>query len=236
MERSICVVEDDQATALLLSDYLAELGFSAIHYHSAEPFLSAFPSLSTAFLILDVGLPGISGIEICRRIRALGSNIPICILSSRSQEVDVVLGLESGADDYVTNPIRKSEFIARVRALLRRAEVALKTRESDEFQIGPLCLRENRIEITLNGTLLDLTKTEFALLRHLILSRGGVCTEDPLLASVWGYHSSAYEGTLGTHISRLRLKLKPTNDSPELIQTVWGVGYRLLTAESPSEV
>lgn len=236
MERTICVVEDDQATAVLLEEYLAELGFNALHYVSAESFLLALPNLSPALIILDVGLPGMNGIESCRRIRALGSQLPICILSSRSQEVDIVLGLESGADDYVIKPIRKSEFVARIRALLRRSNVTLEAEKSAVHQIGPLCLDESRVEITLHGILLDLTKTEFGLLRHLMLSRGGVCTKDQLLASVWGYHSSAYEGTLGTHMSRLRAKLKPTDGSEELIQTVWGVGYRLLGPEPQGEL
>jgi DNA-binding response OmpR family regulator len=169
-------------------------------------------------IVLDVGLPGIDGTEICRRLRADDDWTPILFVTARDEEVERVLGLELGADDYLVKPFSPRELVARVKAVLRRGQPATRGRS---LSVGAVTLDGDRRRVTVAGVTVDLTATEFDLLAHLMSSPGRVFTRDQLLSAVWGYEAAAGTRTVDVHVSQLRTKLGDA--SP--IRTVRGVGY-----------
>jgi DNA-binding response OmpR family regulator len=185
-------------------------------------------------LILDLRLPGLGGLDVCRSLRLHGKQVPILMLTARSSELDRVLGLELGADDYLTKPFSPLELGARVRALLRRASIARDARlprgevdrERELIERGPftICTRSHRV--TRCGDPVELTSREFDLLLHFVRQPGRVFRRTELLDEVWGYGHDGYEHTVNTHINRLRRKIERDPGSPEHVVTVWGVGYR----------
>ena len=181
-------------------------------------------------IILDLKLPGLDGLEVCRRLRARGTYTPILMLTSKSSELDRVLGLEMGADDYLTKPFSVLELTARVKAILRRMNAVGRTRgDSDSSRLiraGELLIDLDRHSVSLAGAPVALTTREFDLLVHFAKHPGRVYTRDQLLDQVWGYQHSGYEHTVNSHINRLRAKIEGDPQNPEYIQTVWGVGYR----------
>ncbi|MEV4346795.1 response regulator transcription factor [Actinoplanes sp. NPDC049596] len=216
----VLVVEDERPIADLVRLYLARDGFGVHVEHDGPAGLAAVRKLRPVACVLDIALPGLEGTEICRRLREDGDWTPVVFLTARDDEVDRILGLELGGDDYLTKPFSPRELVARVRALLRRAA---GPGEGDRVrQLGPVSLDPGRRLVTVAGRPLTLTATEFDLLGHLLRRPGRVFTREELLAGVWGYASHAGTRTVDVHVAQLRAKL---GDCAHLIRTVRGVGY-----------
>ncbi len=220
---TIVVVEDDHNISDLVDLYLRRDGFRVIQAADGEAGLAAVARERPRLVILDVGLPGgMDGIEVCRRLRQAGDvPVPVLMLTARDAEVDRVLGLEMGADDYVTKPFSPRELVARVKAILRRAEGPV--REVEVVSIGPLEVDRGRREVRRDGEVVALATREFDLLAHLAENTGLVLSRRQLLDSVWGADWYGDERTVDVHIRQLRKKLG--EDLP--LATIWGVGYRL---------
>jgi two-component system, OmpR family, alkaline phosphatase synthesis response regulator PhoP len=233
MTDSILVVEDEQDIADLIAVHLRELSLNVDHSLTGEKALELALSQNYALILLDVMLPGISGLDVCRQIREKKPEQAILMLTSRTSETDRVVGLELGADDYMTKPFSIRELQARVRSQLRRVHLLSKltTTVVEQTSSQTLCLDKLQIDIsthcvTLAGQTLELTSTEFDLLFYLASHPEQVFSRAQLLSSVWGYHHSGYEHTVNSHINRLRNKLEQDPAKPEIVQTVWGVGYK----------
>ena len=180
-------------------------------------------------IILDIMLPGLDGLEICRRLRSKSSFVPILMLTSKSSEMDRVIGLELGADDYVTKPFSIIELMARVKAIIRRVDSMKKTEAegvTDNIHAGDMLIDIERRIVTLNSKPVDVTMKEFDLLLHFARHPGRVYTRSQLLDQVWGYSHEGYEHTVNSHINRLRSKIEENPANPRYILTVWGVGYK----------
>jgi DNA-binding response OmpR family regulator len=223
----VLVVEDEPAIAELLRSYLARDGFEVRLATDGESGLSAVRAHRPDAVILDVGLPGIDGTEVCRRLRADGDWTPVLFVTARDDEVDRVLGLELGADDYVTKPFSPREVVARVRAVLRRHQPSEPAPSdlaaSQRVAVGRLSLDPATRRADADGVAVELTTTEFDLLRYLMQRPGRVCPRDELLADVWGYPAGTPTRTTDVHIAQLRAKL---GDVVRL-RTVRGVGYSI---------
>lgn len=179
-------------------------------------------------IILDIMLPGIDGIEVCKKLREMKNETPVIMLTSRSEEIDKVLALELGADDYVTKPFSIRELMARIKAILRRTEQthSSNTETVNEINVDGIYINREKLKATLNGERLDLTSKEFELLYLLASNRGKTFSRQELLEMIWGYSFSGYEHTVTSHINRLRMKIEPDLQQPKYILTTWGVGYR----------
>lgn len=226
MERMVLVVEDDAKIARLVAKNLEAIGLRPSIAGDGLAALDSFRQSAPDLVILDLMLPGLDGIEVCRRIRH-ESRVPILMLTARRAESDVVLGLEVGADDYLVKPFRIRELVARVRALLRRTQpdTAAPVRH------GGLVLDIERRRLEADGAEIPLTTLEFDLLHFLLLRPGRVFTREQLLDQVWGEDRVVDARSIDSLVSRLRRKIEPDPASPRYIQTVWGAGYRL--AEAP---
>lgn len=211
------VVEDERAIADLIGMYLRRDGFGVHVATDGETALAEVRRLKPVAVVLDVGLPKLDGIEVCRTLRANGDWTPVLFVTARDDEVDRVLGLELGADDYVTKPFSPRELAARVRTVLRRAQGP----QDPVFEVGRVRLDPRQRRTWADGMEIDLTTTEFDLLAHLMRNRGRVFDRDQLLSAVWGYEAVAGTRTVDVHIAQLRGKLGDA--SP--IRTVRGVGY-----------
>jgi len=185
-------------------------------------------------IILDIMLPGMDGLEICRRLRNRGGYMPILMLTSKSSELDRVLGLEMGADDYVTKPFSIRELLARVKAILRRVD-ELKSGQMERLpssiKVRELSIDFQKRQVTVKGKTIELTAKEFDLLCHFARQPGRVFTRSQLLDSVWGYGHDGYEHTVNSHINRLRAKIEDNPAQPKYVLTVWGVGYKFTDIE-----
>ena len=179
-------------------------------------------------MILDLMLPEMDGIEVCRQIRATDMQLPILMLTAKSEEIDKVLGLETGADDYLTKPFGIRELMARVKALLRRStpEPTKDNSSGERIEHPGLSIDLPKRHVDVHGDRLELTPKEFDLLVHLASNPGITFSRDELLSKVWGYEFSGYEHTVNSHINRLRNKVEKDLNDPEFILTTWGVGYR----------
>jgi DNA-binding response OmpR family regulator len=229
MPRRILIVEDDKDIAHLLELHLKDAGYEVSLAFDGNVGLDQALSQPSDLIILDLMLPGVEGLEICRRVRASSLYTPVLMLSSRSSELDRVVGLEIGADDYLTKPFSIPELLARVKALFRRVE-ALKSEVSMEsqkaFQVGDLAIDIAKRIVTLRGNPVLLTAKEFDLLLHFVNHPGRVYTRTELLNLVWGYGYDGYEHTVNSHINRLRAKIEKDPAKPRHILTVWGIGYK----------
>jgi DNA-binding response OmpR family regulator len=226
-QQHVLVVEDNADIAQLLELHLATIPCKVKRVADGESALAEAKRAPYALVVLDLMLPGIDGLEVCRRLRGGEADIAILMLTARSSEVDRVLGLELGADDYLTKPFSVLEFVARVKALLRRAaRAAHNADDAQQIRIGELVIDVARRDVRDGERQIELTAKEFDLLVHFARSPGRVMTRTQLLDQVWGYSHSGYEHTVNTHINRLRSKVERDPNRPELIQTVWGVGYR----------
>jgi two-component system, OmpR family, response regulator len=213
-------VEDERPIADLVRMYLARDGFGVHVEHDGSAGLSAARRLRPVACIVDIALPGMDGTDLCRRLREGGDWTPVLFLTARDDEVDRILGLELGADDYITKPFSPRELVARVKAVLRRTD---GPPDIDRVRsLGPLTLDSSRREVRAAGDLVSLTPTEFDLLAHLMQRPGRVFTREELLASVWGYAAHAGTRTVDVHVAQVRAKL---GDSAAVIRTVRGVGY-----------
>ena len=235
MKDKVLIIEDERDIATLIQAHLSELGLESDVVNNGREGLVQALELPYQLIMLDVMLPDISGLDICRQLREAKPMQAIMMLTSRSSETDRVLGLELGADDYLTKPFSVRELQARVRAQIRRArciaefsESSLKSTEHDVVTcVGKLMVDDRCHKVTFNNTDIDLTSTEFELLSFLGKHPDQVFSRTQLLDSVWGYHHSGYEHTVNSHINRLRNKLELDVTCPKIIQTVWGVGYKL---------
>jgi len=225
---SILVVEDDADIAKLVRLHLEDVGHRVTVEPNGRLALERARGGGFDLLILDLMLPGLDGIELCRRLRAHETYTPILMLTARSSETDRVLGLEMGADDYLTKPFSVRELQARVKAILRRVEQLGAPDAADDAPValGGLEIDPARREARLDDRPLDLTAREFDLLLFFARHPGRVFTRAQLLDNVWGYAHDGYQHTVNTHINRLRRKLEPDPSQPFWIRTVWGVGYR----------
>ena len=232
---TILVVEDEQDIADLITLNLQEIGLTVEHCLTGEQALEQLAKNAYDLVMLDVMLPGKSGLDICRQLREQKPEQVILMVTSRNSEIDRVLGLELGADDYMTKPFSVRELQARVRSQLRRVHLLSKISQQQAEKQSPeqyLTLGTLKIDcmshlVTLNGNSIELTSTEFDLLLHLASHPDQVFSREQLLSSVWGYHHSGYEHTVNSHINRLRNKVETNATKPAIVQTVWGVGYKL---------
>lgn len=229
MSRSILVVEDNKDLASLLEMHLRDLSFEVDLAFDGEAGFDKLNDGAYDLIILDIMLPGIDGLELCRRIRSKPDYTPILMLTSKSTELDRVLGLEMGADDYVTKPFSIRELMARVKAIFRRIdELKADSREGKQSVLrqGDLVIDTEKRKVSLKGRVIDLTAKEFDLLVYFAQHAGRVFTRSELLDAVWGYGHDGYEHTVNSHINRLRAKIEADPAKPTHILTVWGVGYK----------
>ncbi len=234
MAKHILVVEDDLDIGRLLEMHLTDLAYVVEIAKTGVEGLQYVLSKRYDLIILDVMLPGIDGLEICRQIRSLPSYTPILMLTAKSSEIDRVLGLEVGADDYLTKPFSVRELLARVKALFRRSE-AFRDKTQDlqkTIRAEGLYIDVEKRKVTVGGSPRDLTAKEFDLLLQFALHPGRVYTRTQLLDSVWGYGHDGYEHTVNSHINRLRAKIEKDSAKPDFILTVWGVGYKFCEIEA----
>ena len=234
--RKILVIEDDRDIARLVELHLHDLGYDVQVAHDGVSGLKHALSKPYDLIILDLMLPGIEGLEVCRNLRTKPNYTPILMLTAKSTELDRVLGLEVGADDYLTKPFSVRELLARVKALFRRME-ALGAQPASgmqkTIQASDLAIDIEKRKVTLRGKPVDLTAKEFDLLLQFAQHPGLVYTRSQLLDLVWGYAHEGYEHTVNSHINRLRAKIERDPAHPRYVLTVWGVGYRF--SEEPVE-
>jgi DNA-binding response OmpR family regulator len=234
MTRRILVVEDDRDIAQLVELHLRDMGAEAVLVHDGAEALELALAAPFDMVILDLMLPRVDGLEITRRLRAKTNYTPILMLTARSSDVDRIVGLELGADDYLTKPFNIRELIARVKALLRRVDALSRPEGSgaEILRFGELTIDVDKRKVTLARETIDLTAKEFDLLLHFARSPGRVYTRAQLLDQVWGYGHDGYEHTVNSHINRLRTKLERDHARPSYILTVWGVGYKFTDAHA----
>lgn len=227
--RRILVVEDERDIAELIALHLRDNNFDVtIAADGHEGMRLAF-ARDWHLVVLDIKLPGPDGLTICRSLRREKSYLPVLMLTSKSSELDRVLGLELGADDYVTKPFSVSEFVARVKALFRRIDSLGKEMPgvAHPISIGELEIDPSSRSVSLGGEPITLTAREFDLMLHFARNPNHVFSRAQLLDHVWGYGHEGYEHTVNSHINRLRAKIEPDPAHPEYIVTVWGVGYKM---------
>jgi DNA-binding response OmpR family regulator len=223
--QSVLVVEDEPSIASFVSLYLKNAGFAVRAVTNGRDALAQVAAEQPSLIVLDLMLPDIDGIEICRRIRA-SSEVPILMLTARDEDVDKIIGLEVGADDYMTKPFNPRELVARVKSILRRAAPAKKERESEVMKHGDLSIDAGRREVKVGEQEIQLAPKEFDLLWELLDHKGLVLTRDQLLERVWGYTFAGDTRTVDVHVRQLRRKL---GDASPIV-TVWGVGYKVSPA------
>ena len=234
MKPSILIIEDDREIAALVQMHLQDQGFDVVH--AADGTRGLKLALEGAFdlVILDLMLPGVDGLEICRRLRGAEQGSSILMLTARAEEMDKVLGLNLGADDYLTKPFSVRELVARVKAILRRtgaAGDAGASAGSETLAYPGLSVNLGKRRVTLNDKPVELTAKEFDLLAFFARQPGVPFTREQLLDRVWGYSFTGYEHTVNSHINRLRAKIEADPSHPRFIITVWGFGYRFADAE-----
>lgn len=227
--RQVLIIEDDKDIAELISIHLNDLACQTKHCVNGETGFAMAQEETFDLIILDIMLPGMDGLEVCRRLRAQEVITPILMLTAKSEEIDKVLGLETGADDYLTKPFSIREFVARVKAILRRQvilEKAATQPAGNILRIENLVIEQDKRKITLNGNRIDLTPKEYDLLVLLATHPGRSYNREDLLNLIWGYEFTGYEHTVNSHINRLRSKIESDFSKPHYILTTWGVGYR----------
>ena len=230
----ILIVEDEAAILMALEDDLRLEGYEVETAMDGPSGLAKASKGGYDLVILDVMLPEMDGFEVCRQLRSSGVSTPVLMLTAKSQEIDKVLGLELGADDYVTKPFSPRELLARVKALLRRAQP--KARELHVFSFGDVEVDFRKYEALKAGVSVDLTAREFDLLEFFARHPGRVFRRSDLLDQVWGYGHEGYEHTVNSHINRLRAKIEDNPSQPKMIVTVWGVGYKFAAERPPLRV
>lgn len=223
--KTILIAEDEQDVLNLVATTLSGAGYQVLKAENGEAALQEARSALPALIVLDLMLPGMSGLEVCKVLKndPLTKGIPIIMLTAKAEEVDRIVGLELGADDYVTKPFSPRELALRVRSILRRASTAVEA--TDILRLGDIQVDRSRYEVEVKGKSIDFTATEFKLLTVLMERRGRVQSRDTLLNDVWGYESIIDTRTVDTHIRRLREKL---GKSADCIETIRGFGYRMI--------
>lgn len=233
-EYHVLIIEDDREISDVVAVNLASNSIQAEQVHDGFTGLKRARSKEFDLIILDIMLPGLDGISICRKLREVDPDTPILMLTAKTDEIDLVLSLEIGADDYMTKPFSMRELLARVGALIRRSERNNgKTETSGEakLQIGELVIDPEKHQASINGKDLELTVKEFELLELFARNPGRAFSRADLLNTVWGYNFEGYEHTVNTHINRLRNKIEGDPSKPKYLLTVWGIGYRFTEQE-----
>lgn len=227
MSQRILIVEDEVDLANLIEITLINAGFVVTKANNGRAGLEAALSGNFDLIMLDIMLPEVDGLEICRQVRLTDPSTPIVMLTARDTETDRIMGLNMGADDYLTKPFSIRELEARVRAMFRRVQ-ANKTAPSvsQDLVFGDLCIEPQRHKVTFQNSAIELTSTEFDLIHFLASNPGQVFSRSQLLDSVWGYNHLGYEHTVNSHINRLRAKLEACKSLPKVVHTIWGVGYK----------
>lgn len=235
IQKRVLIVEDDTHIAELLRMHLQDEGYQVEHAADGDAGLRLLEESGWDALVLDLMLPGIDGLELCRRARAMTRYTPIIIISARSSEVHRILGLEIGADDYLAKPFSMLELVARVKALLRRTDAMARNMKIDagNLEIGGVSINPLAREATVDGAGIELTPREFDLLYFFARHPGTVFSRMDLLHHVWGYQHDGYEHTVNTHINRLRMKVEVDPSTPRRILTVWGRGYKFAGGAAP---
>lgn len=238
MSKRILIIEDNADLARILALNLRDLSHEVDIAGDGPGGLAKAERTAYDLIVLDLMLPGLDGLEVCRRIRQKSAYVPILMLTSRSSETDRVVGLEMGADDYVTKPFSIVELIARIKAIFRRVEQLRREcapSVSGRIEAGELIIDPERRTVILRGNSVVLTAKEFDLLLYFAGSPGRVFTRSHLLDAVWGYGHAGYEHTVNSHINRLRAKIEENPAHPRYILTVWGVGYKFAERNAAGE-
>lgn len=222
----VLIVEDDDSMSVALRDGFEYEKYAVSLAKDGESALRMATRVSPDLIILDVMLPKMSGLDVCKRLRSERNGVPIIMLTARGQEIDKVLGLKIGADDYVTKPFSFMELMARVEAVMRRAHGQIEPIE--ELHFGDVSVFFKRGEATKGGAPIDLSPREFTLLRFLAERKGDVVSREQLLTIVWGYDSSSTSRTVDVHIAKLRRKIESSPEEPKFIITVHGMGYKFM--------
>lgn len=230
--KKVLIVEDDRDIADLLLLHLKDLECEVEIKYDGQSGLEEAKNKDYDLIILDLMLPKMDGLEVCKRIRAQEKYTPIMMLTAKSEEIDKILGLETGADDYLTKPFSVREFLARVKAIFRRSQMNQEATKENKQTAKILTVQNLEIDIpkrkvSIEGNRIDLTPKEFDLLVLMAANPGRSYSREELLNLVWGYEFSGYEHTVNAHINRLRTKIEPDLSKPTFILTTWGVGYRL---------
>lgn len=227
-KHTVLIIEDDLNISSLLKIHLEDLGCDVTSVQNGTEAMTVIGRQTYSLIILDIMLPGINGMEICRRVRQSDRSTPIMILSAKSEEIDKVLGLETGADDYLTKPFSVREFLARVKVIFRRKQELQQENslQSLQMKFGEIEIDIDKRKVALNGLRIELSPKEFDLLALLATNPGKSYSRQRLLNLVWGYDFEGYEHTVNSHINRLRSKIEKNVASPRYILTTWGVGYR----------
>jgi DNA-binding response OmpR family regulator len=227
-ERRVVVIEDDRDIAGLVRDALAETGYAVEVVRNGVDGLERALDPAIDLVVLDLMLPGLDGLEVCRRLRAVRPDALVLMLTAKATELDRVLGLELGADDYLTKPFSLRELQARVKALFRRRDASATAPATGALEVGALSLDLAGRAVTLRGEPVHLTQREFDLLVFLARNAGQVFSRHDLLDRIWGAGFDGFAHTVNSHINRLRTKVERDPAHPTLIQTVWGRGYKLV--------
>lgn len=225
--KKVLIIEDDQEISNLLKIHLTDLDCDVTKAFDGRTGLNLALGNSFDLIILDIMLPELDGFEVCKELRKRENHTPVLMLTSKSEEMDKVLGLEFGADDYMTKPFGIREFIARVKAIFRRVDVSTMTVDDlKTLDFGELKIDGSKRIVLKNKNRIELTPKEFDLLYLLGSAPGRTYSRESLLNKIWGYQYSGYEHTVNSHINRLRIKIEKDVNNPEYILTTWGVGYR----------
>jgi phosphate regulon transcriptional regulator PhoB len=228
MARSILIVDDEKDIVDLVAYNVGKEGYGILKAYDGEGALRLARSKKPDLIVLDLMLPGIQGLEVCRRIRRNPdtAGIPIIMLTARGDEFDKVIGLEAGADDYITKPFSVKELLARVKAVLRRADARQASEEAEVFEFKGLRIDLKSYEVAVDGKNVPLSRTEFNLLRFLSRNPGRVYSREQILDHVWGDESFVEPRTVDVHVRRLRAQIEPDESSPIYIVTIRGMGYK----------
>jgi DNA-binding response OmpR family regulator len=231
MEKAL-IIEDDRDISELISIHLSDMDLEVDKAFDGKDGLMKALNNRYRFILLDIRLPLLDGFEVCKRIRQEKINTPVLMITSKSEEIDKVLGLEIGADDYISKPFGIRELLARVKAVLRRAEMTAQAqKEKDvEFRCEQLFVNVGMRIVEVEGKRVELSPKEFDLLVHLVSNPGKTYSRMQLLNQVWGYEFEGFEHTVNSHINRLRSKIEKNMGQPEYILTTWGVGYKFREA------
>ncbi|MGF2097414.1 response regulator transcription factor [Mammaliicoccus lentus] len=227
MSQKVLVVDDEQSIVTLLKYNIEQAGYQVIVAYDGVQALEKVNEEKPDLVVLDVMLPEMDGIEVCKTIRSDKNQVPILMLTAKDDEFDRVLGLELGADDYMTKPFSPREVVARVKAILRRVSQIESSQLDEDIILGSIRIRPDYFEVYRNDELLELTPKEFELLLYLIERQGRVITREHMLNSVWNYEFAGDSRIVDVHISHLRDKLEENPKQPQFIKTVRGLGYKL---------